>query len=1048
MSKDTNTKFTKGDWLIDRPNPGRPGQWTGRSRQAGPHTILELSFPDGSTTWRPLAVLDPMTQAQETLEGRLFAGHFGRARDLRRVITYEKLKGTLHEVIYSMEAAQIDFYPYQFKPVMKLISAPMERLILADEVGLGKTIESALIWLELQARRQAKRLLVVCPKTLAQKWKQELQQKFLLDARVVGFQELREEVDRIRHAGPSHAFTLIATYTGLRPPKDELRLLNAPPGEGERGTAKTEFLRELLHSDVDYEPFDMVVFDEAHYMRNPATTTFHLGEALSVSAGAVLCVSATPVNNSNTDLHSLLRLVDESFFESRALFEELLEANKPAVQASNVLERNPSDTDALSKAIGGMERSQFIRNAPLFKKLVESIKSLDPMDKAAVAKCQSLVENLNLLGGYVNRTRRVQVKEHRPVRDPHVLEVEYSREEMQLYNMILHLVRERCRRDSRAFHVFQVLGLQLRAASCLPVLAEEIREERFGDPEELEELMEEAFGEEAVEGLFEDSMQEELGAEELTRLLAYDFEENDSKYRKLRRMLKEQIVDEKVVIFAFYRRTLAYLRRRLTEDGITLTLIHGGVPNEQRWVELDRFRDPNGPRVLLSSEVGSEGIDLQFCRVVVNYDLPWNPMRVEQRIGRIDRVGQQAPRLAIVNFKVRGTVEERLYERLHEKLARFTNSLGDLDAVIGREVQQLTIDLLSKDLTPEQERERMDRTEAAIENQLLMLQNLEESGDALLALSDYLQRQIDEIRGKGRYMQPEELEDYVRDFFEREFRGCEVNHNTPAEGCLRIRLTQDAHASLRSFVQNDRSLSARPFRQREFSVSFRREVMQRLTPQQRQTVHFTNHLFPLVRWITKINQERAHSMFNVSAVSVQDKGLPPGTYSYCIERWKMTGLSSRERLAYAVVSLSDRLRLEEGEAEDVVQCLLRRGKDWDYPTRDPEALKEAYRMLESDLSQRFDTAVTDFNAENATALQIRQQRVRGFFDRRIAQDEKRLRTLQLQSPESRVIKATEGRLKTAKENRKVKLDELSQRANIDMEQTPIAAGIFKVASPA
>ena len=96
---------------------------------------------------------------------------------------------------------------------------------------------------------------------------------------------------------------------------------------------------------------------------------------------------------------------------------------------------------------------------------------------------------------------------------------------------------------------------------------------------------------------------------------------------------------------------------------------------------------------LLSSEVGSEGIDLQFYRVLVNYDLPWNPMRVEQRIGRIDRVGQQAKKLSIINFKVSDTIEERLYERLHVKLQRFANSLGDLESVIGKEVQKLTIEL-------------------------------------------------------------------------------------------------------------------------------------------------------------------------------------------------------------------------------------------------------------------------------------------------------------------------------------------------------------------
>jgi hypothetical protein len=161
-SSDNIVPFKPGDWVLDRNNPGQPGQYTGNWRRSGPHILVQLSYPDGSSNNRPLACLEPMNQTSTgTLEDRLRAGHFGKIRDLQRLITYEKLKGVLHEIIYSMEAAQIDFYPYQFKPVLKFINSPTERLIIADEVGLGKTIESALIWIELQARRQAKRLLVV-----------------------------------------------------------------------------------------------------------------------------------------------------------------------------------------------------------------------------------------------------------------------------------------------------------------------------------------------------------------------------------------------------------------------------------------------------------------------------------------------------------------------------------------------------------------------------------------------------------------------------------------------------------------------------------------------------------------------------------------------------------------------------------------------------------------------------------------------------------------------------------------------------------------------
>jgi len=1004
--------------------------------------MVQLSYPGGGTSFRPLACLEGMRKnGYGTIEERLREGHFGKIRDLQRLITYEKLKGTLHEVIYSMEAAQIDFYPYQFKPVLKFINSPTERLVIADEVGLGKTIESALIWMELQARRQAERLLVVCPKTLAEKWREELRSKFLLDARIVGFPDIAREIRDLKKMGPGQPFVLIATYTGLRPPKAELRLLDEPPDVEPPGSAKTSLLRELRHWDLGYEPLDMVIFDEAHYMRNPASATFHLGEGLATCAGAVLCVSATPIHNSNTDLHSLLRLIDESFFETQGMFEELLEANRPAVQAGNALARVPMDASLLDRAVVSMEKSRYIRQSPLFKQFLEKLELLDPSNKAQLAKCQDLAEKLNLLGSYVNRTRRVQVKEKRPLRVPFVQTVEYSREEMRLYRTILDIVRRRCLLDSRPFHVFQSIGLQLRSASCLPVMAQELRDGRFGDPEE---LYDEAMGEEVFDDLLDENFEEELKVSDIKKLLDYNFEKNDSKYKKLQQMLFENLPEEKVIIFAYYRPTLAYLRSRLIEDGLNVTVIHGGVQSERRWEELDRFRDPHGPRVLLSSEVGSEGIDLQFCRVIVNYDLPWNPMRLEQRIGRIDRVGQTAKRLSIVNFKVKDTIEERLYNRLHAKLERFANSLGDLEAIIGREVQQLTVALLSRELTPEEEAELIDQSERAIEQQLLQIQALEESGDVLIALSDYIQRKIEEDREKGRYIKPEELEDYLTDFFQREFQGCELNFNTPVDGCIRVKLTFEAHSSLSNFIGDDRSLIARPLRQREFTITFRREVAQRLPVRLRRSVYFVNHLSPLVRWITQMNRERSHTFYDVSALQITHPDLPKGDYCYCIERWKLKGLSIRECLAYGIRSLSNGESYPEDFSEDIIQHLLHHGSDWDYVDCDLGALQNTYKSLEQDLISCFSAAVSDFEAENTTSYQIKVQRVQSFFERRIAQDEQRLKTLHEAGRGPRVIGLTERRLQKAVINRERRLAELEAKAKIDMERGQVAAGVFRV----
>lgn len=314
--------------------------------------MLEIEFGPGDRTFRPVDYLRPANQgADDSPAGRLRRQEFGRAADLRRLITFEKLKGALHDVIYSMEAAQIDFLPYQFKPVLKFINSPADRLVVADEVGLGKTIESALIWLELQARKQAKRLLVICPThLLATKWREELRDKFVIDARLVNFDDLAGEIQELRNTGPSHSFALIATYSGLRPPRDEARHLDEAPGETDDLSPKTILCQELRRWDLEFDPFDLVVFDEAHYMRNSATASFQLGESIARAAGAVLCVSATPVNNHSNDLQSLLRLVDDEFFQNKNMFDELLEANRPAVQLANALARVPIDQELLKSA--------------------------------------------------------------------------------------------------------------------------------------------------------------------------------------------------------------------------------------------------------------------------------------------------------------------------------------------------------------------------------------------------------------------------------------------------------------------------------------------------------------------------------------------------------------------------------------------------------------------------------------------------------------------------------------------------------------------------
>ena len=174
--------------------------------------------------------------------------------------------------------------------------------------------------------------------------------------------------------------------------------------------------------------------------------------------------------------------------------------------------------------------------------------------------------------------------------------------------------------------------------------------------------------------------------------------ENDSKYNRLCDMLEayfELHPKAKVIVFSTYRGTLAYLDQRLNEDGISTIVLQGGGTRTKDDI-IKEFRSPQGPSVLLSSEVGGEGVDLQFSWVVVNYDLPWNPMRVEQRIGRVDRLGQESDKVLVWNLFYADTVDARIYQKLYDKLDLCRNALGDFEAILGEKVQELTRDLLTR----------------------------------------------------------------------------------------------------------------------------------------------------------------------------------------------------------------------------------------------------------------------------------------------------------------------------------------------------------------
>jgi SNF2 family DNA or RNA helicase len=273
-------------------------------------------------------------------------------------------------------------------------------------------------------------------------------------------------------------------------------------------------------------------------------------------------------------------------------------------------------------------------------------------------------------------------------------------------------------------------------ASCIPAAVEYFRErlalgELLPGTRELSKEEEKEF----LEALKGQDEEWEAGIDvtkELGRIIQHILSRcpapgKDSKYQALLAVINK-IWDfdrvaknprRKIVIFSYFRRTLEYLRKQLSIQSIATRVIHGDVPMSERLDYIEEFLASSEINILLSSEVGGEGIDLQRASVIVNYDLPWNPMVVEQRIGRIDRIGQMADKMVIVNLVAEGTIEQRILLRLYERIGLFREAIGELDDIIGpMDLQNLLVDALRGDLSEEQIQKRIDSTAKAAEEKL------------------------------------------------------------------------------------------------------------------------------------------------------------------------------------------------------------------------------------------------------------------------------------------------------------------------------------------
>ncbi len=531
--------------------------------------------------------------------------------------------------------ARTEILPHQIFTAFTVVSSPRRRFMLADEVGLGKTIEAGMVWQALEQRGNASRTLIITPAGLTRQWQEEFEEKFQAHFEIFG-----------------------RDFTATNPRTWDLRA---------SAIASLDRLKRKEHKRVLLEnrKWDLIIFDEAHRLsakeygrKTDKTQNYQLAEALRDYTDALLLLTATPHagDPNHGRFINLVRLLEPNV-DFSPLIDEGLFRPAGAVPYSALILRTPKlkVTDAEGKVVF---KGRLTHPLPF---------TMYPDEKEFYSAVEGYIRT-----GY-NSLEQVEDPMHR-----------------RAVGFILTTFQKLNASSTRAIKA-ALEGRLRRLEEKLDTL-----------PPEEEEEQDARYQGELDEKAVLKSDQEVLGDEIsiLRKLLAIPVtrEKKSDHLRDLLKQIDEETPGAKVLIFTEYRRTQEFLKERLEESygANTVVLINGDMELEGRTPDAESkrrsqqlFRDDPAVRFLVSTEAGGEGINLQFCYIVVNYDLPWNPMRYEQRVGRVYRYGQDKV-VQIYNLRARGTVEDTVRSYFEQRLRVAAHAL---QAVTGEDPEELIASL-------------------------------------------------------------------------------------------------------------------------------------------------------------------------------------------------------------------------------------------------------------------------------------------------------------------------------------------------------------------
>lgn len=1020
-------------------NPGRVGILTGNNRVRNGRNYLQVKYHDGSIDYVHENELEPEDHKDINDPYSLLKNKsFGRSLDLRQNLTFVNLSGKLANNVYSLGITGTDFWAHQYKPLLTLLESPANGILIADDVGLGKTIEAGLIWTEMRARFDMRRLLIVCPAMLREKWKDELQIRFGIRARILSPKELYEEA-KVPRNQTLDGEAWITSYQSLRPSKK-----NKEPGE--RKSSKDIFNAFIEENAENESIFDLVIFDEAHYMRNDTSATSRLGGLIREVTDYIVLLSATPINLRNDDLFNLLKLTDPDHFRNNYDFEEMIKANIPLNRAKDLALNKIASADEILESLKDAKNQNLLSSSAQLKALLdEDISDHKLKDKEYRANLADSISRINLLGHVLTRTRKKEIYKEKPKRIIHREAIVMTENEKKLYFHVTDAIKSYATKHEM-LEGFLYSTFQKQVTSCPAAAYKYWNQDSFDQLNDLENS--------TLEN--EDNNNEVKDKEislknficlNLPRDLTFSILRNeDSKFSKLRTVLLNYFKEEpndKVILFTTYRATARYLFERLTEIGINSLLLWGSMEKPKQEY-INEFKSSSDLKVLISTEVASEGVDLQFSCFLINYDLPWNPMRIEQRIGRIDRLGQKSQKIHVWNMYYQESIDEKIVNRLFERVKIFEESLGEHEAIIGEKIARLESDLLTKNLSSEEENQRIEEVAQVIENIKQVEKNLEENAPNLISHGGFLLEKIQAAQDFNKRITEKDLMIYVQDYLNSYATG-HIFRQSPDKGNLNIfdiKLPAKLAAEFDDFLRSKNLINQTTLANGELKSC---EFINKVNVNNSAKIEYINQFHPLIRFISEKLRKVDSKFYPLIAIKVDTDLFSQGEYFFCIKKFNFEGIKSEEYLNYLAFNLKEKKFLTKDESERLVNIARIEGDDWlsSFTNFDDEEAEKILDDLEVSIDNEFDLLLKRKINENIDRVDFQIKSIEQYLARKLPNLEETYQKL-LDANKVAGAKLRLGQINKLKEKTSVQIEKIKLKDNIDSSKLFVCSGLIKV----